>query len=477
MRARSVALAAAAAVALPLVAAAQPPVAAAQPPGVPLSADELLGSVSRALPLLERARQEVSLAEGTLVEARGAFDLKLKAGAESERGFYDNDQFTSTLEQPLALFGLNAYGGYRNGRGTFAPYEGKSATLSEGEINAGFGLPLLRNRAIDARRADRAIAEVGVGIAERELDKARLSFYKDALAEYWDWVAAGQQRRIAQALLDIAVARDQQLADAATLGQVAPVERTDNRRAILQRQSALATAERQVELQAIDVSLYLRGADGRPVRPGFERLPELPRPDRTAGEPDEAREIEAALERRPELKALRLTREQQAVALRVAENGVLPALDLYSEVARDLGTGLDSRAGANFQGGIVFELPFQRRKATGKALQLRAKLSVVDQELRWAEDRVRADVQDALSALRATRAILGVVAEELAVARELESLERDRFALGDSTQFLVNLRELATADAALREARALADYQKALVTVEAATGRLLDRVP
>ena len=80
-------------------------------------------------------------------------------------------------------------------------------------------------------------------------------------------------------------------------------------------------------------------------------------------------------------------------------------------------------------------------------------------------------------ALAAARAALEVVREEVAVARELEGLERDRFALGDSTQFVVNLRELATADAAVREARALADYQKALVMVEAATGRLADRVP
>jgi hypothetical protein len=86
-------------------------------------------------------------------------------------------------------------------------------------------------------------------------------------------------------------------------------------------------------------------------------------------------------------------------------------------------------------------------------------------------------VQDALSALRAARAILDVVTAELQVTRELESLERDRFALGDSTQFLVNLRELASADAAVREARALADFQKALVRVDAATGRLLDRAP
>ena len=69
-----------------------------------------------------------------------------------------------------------------------------------------------------------------------------------------------------------------------------------------------------------------------------------------------------------------------------------------------------------------------------------------------------------------------LVRQELAVARELEALERDRFQLGDSTQFLVNLRELNTADAAFREIKALADYQKALAEFEAASSSLLDRV-
>ena len=63
------------------------------------------------------------------------------------------------------------------------------------------------------------------------------------------------------------------------------------------------------------------------------------------------------------------------------------------------------------------------------------------------------------------------------MARELEALERDRFDLGDSTQFLVNLRELNTADAAFREIKALADYQKALAEFSAASGRLLDGAP
>ena len=440
----------------------------------PLGMNEVLASVDRALPLLERARREMQVAEGEAREARGSFDLSFRAAAESNRGFYDNDRVSGMFQQPLAPLGLNAYGGYRTGRGNFAPYDGKAQTLSDGEISGGVELSLLRNRAVDGRRADVQVADLGVDVARRTLEKARLSFFSKALGEYWDWVAAGHQLRVARALLDLAEARDGQLQDSVALGQIAPVERTDNRRAILQRRSALATAERQLQTKAIELSLYLRAPDGSPMRPAVDRLPLLAPP--AAAQPlDEALAVQQALERRPELKALRLKREQQAVELRLAENAVLPALNLFSEVSHDYGSGPASRAGSSFEAGAVFELPFQRRKATGKSLQAQAKMAAIDQELRWMEDEVRTDVQDALSALAAARTVLAVVSEELTVARELESLERDRFTLGDSTQFLVNLRELATADAALREVRALADLQKALVAVESATGQLLDR--
>ncbi len=451
---------------------AQPASQAAQP----LTRTELLGAVERALPLLERARQDVAIAEGELREARGAFDLSFKASATTVRGFYDSERVSGRLEQPLATLGITTYGGYRLGRGVFAPYDGKSGTLSEGEFSGGLNLPLLRNRATDARRAAQQVTELGVEVASRGLDKARLSYFKQALSEYWDWVGAGQQTRVARDLLALAEARDQQLADAIALGQIPPVERTDNRRAILQRRSALFLAERQLQMKAIDLSLFLRAIDGSPERPGEQRLPELPGPSGQT-EPDEVESIRRALERRPELMALRLKRQQQEAELRLAENTVLPTLDLFSELSRDVGSGPASRAGEGFEAGVIFQVPFQRRKATGKVLQVRGKLATVDQDLRWAEDEIRAEVQDAISALRAARVVLDVVTEELTVARELESLERDRFTLGDSTQFLVNLREVATADAALREVRARADQQKALVAVEAATGQLLDAGP
>lgn len=443
----------------------------------PLGADEVMVSVDRAFPLIDAARREQDAAEGVALDARGGFDLKLKAGAETLQGYYDNDRLKAGVEQPLAPLGMTLFGGYRVGRGTFATYDEKALTLADGEVSAGLNLPLLRDRATDQRRAALRVSTLGVDVAAQTVAKARLSAFKDALKMYWEWVASGRQLAVVRGLLELAEQRDRDLEAAVSLGQIAPVERIDNRRAILQRRSALVTAGRAVEASAIGLSLYYRGMDGAPMRPLADRLPAaLPEPEALSAE-DEAAAIDAALARRPEVQSLRLKRQQQDVETTLAGNALLPSLNLFADLSRDYGTGRVNRTGTELQGGISFEMPLQRRKASGKLAQARAKRGALDAELRLAQDRVRAEVQDAASALRAAFASVDLARQEVAVARELESLERDRFDLGDSTQFLVNLRELNTADAAVREIKALVEYQKARAEFDAATGRLLGAVP
>lgn len=436
----------------------------------------VLQAVDRWLPPLLKAAQDVRAAKADVVIADGAFDFTVRSDAVLERGYYDTETFRVAGDQPTAWQGLAMYGGYRLGRGSFAPYDGKSQTLSEGELAAGVSLPLLRDRAIDARRTDRRLAALGVDVAAASMARQRLNAYRDALMRYWDATAAAEQWRVQAALLTLAEQRDEQLADATRLGQIAAVERTDNARAVRQRRAALVSARRALEQQVIELSLYLRDDAGNPRQVTDAELRWPPRED--SGEvPDEAGLVADALARRPEVQALTARRAQLAASEALARNAQAPQFNLFSEVARDFGTGAANRAGASVRGGLTFSLPVQRRRAIGQAVRVNAALAGVDQELRFAADRIRADVQDALSAWRAASEGLAVIREELALARELEALERDRFALGDSTQFMVNLRELATADAALREVRAVVDRHKARVAIDAATGRLLNAPP
>lgn len=442
----------------------------------PLSIDELLASVDRAFPLIEAVVAERRIAEGAALSALGEFDLKLKGEAKSQQvGYYRNEYAKGFLEQNTTFLGATVYGGYRIGRGTFGPYDEKALTLSGGEWSGGVRVPVLKDREVDARRAALQTTKLGQQGAEFTISKERLKIYKSAMKQYWDWVAAGRQIRVAKDLLQLAEQRNQQLEDTVKLGQLAPVEVTDNLRAILQRRSALVSAERYLQGAAIELSLFFRNAAGDPLQPPTDRLlTTFPEPQGLTPE-QEAADLARAMTARPEIQSLLNKRQQQSVEARLAKNQVQPQLDVFFNYSRDVGVGRITRKGNEIEGGLNFELPAQRRKALGKQTQADAKLTQIDAELRFARDRVLLDIQDAASAVRAAYQSVSVVREELKAAKQLEEAERARFDLGDSTQFFVNQRELATADAAFREIKSLADYHKAQAEYAAATARLLER--
>ena len=86
------------------------------------------------------------------------------------------------------------------------------------------------------------------------------------------------------------------------------------------------------------------------------------------------------------------------------------------------------------------------------------------------KDRIKADVNDSIAALRATREQVSLIEKELNYAKEVEEGERIKFKAGDSTILLVNIRELATADTSIKYLKSLADYQIAKAMLKMALG-------
>ena len=442
-----------------------------------LTLGEVFSSVDRAYPLLARALQERALAEAGLLEAQGGFDLKLKSKADTRQfGFYKNRVFDAYAEQATQTWGAEFYGGYERGTGGFGSWEGDRLSLDAGELRTGMRLPLFQGREIDERRANLRAAGVDIEIADQSIDKQRLSIYKMAAKSYWEWVASGQLRQVAIDILNLATERIDNLEETIDAGLVAPIELTDNQRAILQRQAALVSAERLLQNTAIELSLFLRDPAGNPVLPTDDRLPIFPEPTML----DEAQlllDMERAITQRPELRGLLAKERQLYIGRDLAENQTQPQVDLIAEFSRDAGGGSITKRGNELKAGIAFELPVQRRKARGKLAAQDAKLTALSAELQFVRDRVTADVQDAASAVRAAYDRLKFLRDELELARLLEQAERDRFDLGDSTLFVVNLRETSTASAAAGVVKALVDYQKAYVEYRGATADLLNGQP
>lgn len=442
----------------------------------PLKLADVLKSVDRHYPPLLVALQDKVLANADVTVAEGRFDLAMKANYDGDfLGAYRNDVYKAGVEQATQFQGMTYFAGYQLGRGSFGSYDGKQQTDSAGEYKVGVKMPALRDRSVDGRRADLQKALIGRRIAELGVDQQRLVIVQLATRRFYDWLAAGRRFEVARGVLKTAEARDGQLKEASRLGQIPSIDVTDNQKAIRTRRAQVIEAERALQQAAIELSLYYRDDAGQPVLPGASMLPgsfpamKLIEPSRL----DE--DIDLALKRRPEIRRFQAQRSQVEVDRKLARNQLLPGVDVVLSYARQTGDRAVRRGPDDLVAGLIFDMPAQRRAAKGREQLALARIEQFDQREKFARDQVAAEVRDAYSALQTAYDRAKVLREEVEITEQLETAERVRFELGEGTLFLVNLREQATFDTALREVSAVTEYFRALALYEFAIGEAMAR--
>jgi outer membrane protein TolC len=349
-------------------------------------------------------------------------------------------------------------------------YDGRQETADAGELRVGVTVPVWRNGPIDraranVRRAAHARTAASLGVVQQRLESLRT-----AAQRYWEWTAAGRRLVVARDLLGLAMARDAGLGERVTRGDLPEFERADNTRAVLQREGAVVLARRQLEQAAIELSLYLRDGRGEPRVPSESELPgPLPEPS-----PLDARclpgELRAAEQRRPEPRRLAALRERERVERDFQENQSRPAVDVTLAASQDLGAGPQRLTTPAFEAGVTLEIPLLNRGPVGRARAAGAAGERIESQRRFALDRVAAEVRDAASALEAARERAALSRREAALASDLAGRERERLRLGDGTLLVLNLREVAAAEAVLREVDARLDWLRASVALRFAVG-------
>lgn len=442
-----------------------------------LTLEEVLKSVERHYPPLRAALLDVPVADAEYLAAQGRFDLAIRSIVDSNSlGFYESRRWDVAVEQPLQTMGATLFSGYQVSSGRFPSYDGKFQTDGLGEWRAGLRVPLLRDREIDGRRTELRKADIGRRIADLGVRQQQIVIIQLATNRYWNWVAAGRRFAVADAILNIAVDRETILEKAVELGQLPGFEVQDNKRIIEQRRAQRVMARRGLEAASFDLSLFFRDAQGQPLIPKLEQLPPaFPEPVPIDDRQLEA-DIETALRRRPEIARLENQQEQVRLDRRLAQNRRLPNIDFLLTFDRELGQRQVLRGPSELRAGIIFDLPLQRRTATGQAVAAQNRISQIDQRLTFLRDQITVEVRDAVSAVRAAYESAAATRQEVTYTRTVEDLERQRYDLGESNLFFLNTREIQTADAAVREVGALADYYRALALYELAIAKALGNV-
>lgn len=221
-------------------------------------------------------------------------------------------------------------------------------------------------------------------------------------------------------------------------------------------------AQRQLDLAAERLSLFLRDEDGVVLFPRFDPDIAIPLQDENFLDQPQELLIERALVRRPDISIANTLQAQFRLERRAAENLAKPMLDLRVYSARDLGDGPIRRQGTDAVADLTFSIPLQTRTARGRAAAAEARLSAVGYELKLIIDEAKRDLRLALVNLRATSELKEVALGELVLAQRLAEAEQRQFEAGTSDYFLLNVRERSLGEAQLKRWQAELNHQIAL---------------
>lgn len=433
----------------------------------PLTLDEVLRTSARTAPQIVEALARVRQAEGRALAAEGAFDTVFDVDGRSRAlGFYDGTTVEGRATRPLSNNGGALYGGYRVSRGDFPIYEDEYFTNRLGEFKIGALYSLLRDRLVDARRTQRTLAAGDIDVARFEREAVAIGVQRRAIDAYQNWVAAGLRLRAYRELLELAESRRGAIGRQVQLGARPQILIVENDQNLVRRRALVVRAEQDFQVAANALSFFFRDDEGRPVLVGAERLPADA--SALAGVQVAAARADLA-QRRPDLQTLLARIDQSLARLALAENELRPRFDVRGELAKDLGSGSETRRPLDAIVGFRFSMPLQNRAAKGRVAEARAEIDALEARSRVLQDQIAVEVEGVAIAVGGAERLADAAEQERLLADRLATAERRRFDLGSSDFFLVNQREETATDAQVRLIDAQARIAAARAELAAAT--------
>jgi len=342
---------------------------------------------------------------------------------------------------------------------------------------------------------------------------------------YWDLVFAYENVRVQKESLAFAQKTLSDTQKQVQIGSLAPIEVVRAQSTVAADQQSLITAENNLQLQQLLMKNALSRTLQDPVLADAEVIPTstMKLPEQEPIVPTEDL-VNDALNHRPELAESRIDLSNREINNKAVRNSMLPTLNAFAyyggsglggaqnsanlcanqgAAIRSLGfcSGPDPdfnnrvliRASATVaynsalnelvnstapdKGlGLTLNIPIRNRD--GQANQVRAELEYRQAQMRLQqiENQIRIEVRNAQFSVTQNRAAVDSARAAVELGRQSLEAEQKKLVLGASTSTLVlqNQSAMATAESTL--VSAMANYEKARLELDRATGLLLDHV-
>lgn len=417
-----------------------------------LRPEAFLLQVMEGHPLAKQAKLIPEFAETYVLKARGGFDPKLNYDLAQK--YYGNKMYFSLSDANLKVptwYGLSFQTGLEQNRGAYLDPQGLTPQngLWYGGLSANLGNGLL----IDERRAELQKANVYLKSSQLEQRLALNELLMEAGYAYWDWYLQYHAGEILRDALSVGATRLKAMQRMAELGDRPFIDTVEAAIQYQTRAAALADQEAKLAAASAQLNRYLWRADGTPLELSSETMPLTS--DSLANLSARVLytgEVDSLVQQHPYLGIIHFKLDVLAIEKRYNKEQLKPQIELkYNFLNEPIQYNPLAQFSINdYKWGVSAQMPLFLRKerAAVQQTQLKIEQTNFDFQNRTAELTAK---------LLATRAEYLNASKQLAIftlnaqsTKKLLEAELNLFDTGESSLFMVNMRESAAFQAALK---------------------------
>jgi len=353
--------------------------------------------------------------------------------------------------------------------------------------------PLIRNLKVDATRNQLAVTQKNREIADVQLEQQVAVTTRGVRNAYWDLAYARASLQVAQQALDLANESLRDTRSRVEIGTTPPIDITEAQAEVANREEAVIVAQAQIETSQDTLRTLIYNPQSSDFWTIHIETADAPVFTPTTVDVDTA--VRTALEKRSDLSQSKKSLEANELNIKFLRNQTLP--DVRAQLDYGLtGVGgtyvprnilgnegvtaspndrsyfsvlgdLVSNAYPRWTAQVNIAYPIGHSQEEASLAQARLQYNQTLTQLRNQQLQVATQVRESARQVVTNQKRVETTRAAREFARSRLDAEQRKFAAGTSTNFLVFQAQRDLAQAANNELRAILDYQKSLIDLEA----------
>lgn len=416
-----------------------------------LQFDEFLGYVKTYHPIVKQANLVIDESLAKLMQARGAFDPKIEI--DYDRKKFKNTDYYNKLNATFRIptwYGIELKANFEEADGSFLNPE---ATFpQDGLYSAGVSFSVAQGLFINKRMASLKQAKFYREQAKVDKDILINNVLYDASVVYFNWLKAYNEMQVFESFLENAKIRFNGIKQSVVVGDKAAIDSIEARITVNNRQLNLEKTKVNFMKATLELSNFLWLEDNVPVELQPNVIPDV-KTELLIDKTLEVSELNLEgfnIESHPKVQSLNYKYKSLNIEKRLKRNNLLPKIVLEYNFLTETPEVINSFNTINYKSGLNVNFPLFLRKERGDLKLTRLKMKDVEYDIYNSkltiENKINATQRELESYIIQNDLTQIIVTDYI----HLVNAEERKFALGESTLFLVNSRESKLIDAKLK---------------------------